>query len=696
MRLRTSILALVFMFFFGCLGSQENSDEKNAILLRILVQGLQQAHFEPKEIDNDFSKSVFELYLKKVDVNKLFLTKKDYEKLKSYQYLIDDQVNGGTFQFLDLSYEILSNRISQVKTFYNEALADPFDFKENESMEFDFEKIPYAEDEEALKDRWRKFSKYYTLSRLYDLNVTSSDLSNEKKKNSFKENEAVAREKVKENFDDWFSRLEKLEKRDRLSDYLNAITGVFDPHTVYYAPKAKQDFDIEFSGKLEGIGARLQEKDGYITVESIVPGSASWRQGDLETGDRILKVAQDGEEPVDIVGMRIDDAVQLIRGKKDTKVILNVMKIDGLIQDIPIVRDIVIFEQTYAKSALIEEGDDRVGYIKLPSFYADFNASEGEGRRCAVDVRKEIIKLKGEGAESLILDLRNNGGGSLADVVEMAGLFIEQGPVVQVKSRGAAPLVLEDEDPTVYYDGPLIILVNSFSASASEIMAAAMQDYGRAVIIGSGNHTFGKGTVQRQINFDDVLRGYNEIKPFGSIFLTTQKFYRIDGSTNQLKGVKPDIALPDRYTFIDYGEKDLDYPIPWDEIRPADFNKSELSPEEIAAVKELSMSRVESNPKFQLVYENAENLKVQRDKTEYTLNYNDYKAERERLKKENEKFKALSEEIEGIEVFSLEVDRMEEEKDSVKLERAERLHRALKRDIYVDEALKVLDNLEET
>jgi carboxyl-terminal processing protease len=686
------VLILTLLFSVGCFGSRQNDEEKNYVLLKVLIQSLEQAHYQPKAIDDDFSKAVFEQYLKKVDVYKLFYTQEDIKKLEAYQSLIDDEINRGTFQFLDLSYEIISNRIGEVQNYYLMALDKPFDYTEKEKIEFDFDKIGYPKDEDALKERWRKFTKYYTLQRLHDLDLANEDADQEEAK-SFEELENEAREKVKKNFDNWFRRLKQLEKRDRFSDYLNAITSVYDPHTNYYAPKAKEDFDIEFSGRLEGIGARLSEKDGFITVAEIVTGSASWRQGDLEAEDKILKVAQENEDPVDIVGMRIDDAVQLIRGKKGTKVVLTVRKPDGLIKEIAIIRDVVIFEHTYAKSAIIENGH-KTGYIKLPSFYADFSES-GEGRRCAVDVKKEIIKLKGEGIKSLILDLRNNGGGSLADVVEMAGLFIETGPVVQVKGRDAAPTVLKDEDPSIYYEGPLVILVNQFSASASEIMAAAMQDYGRAVIIGSGGHTFGKGTVQRIIDIDNLLVNKNleSKKPFGSVMLTMQKFYRIDGTTNQLKGVIPDIALPNQYSKVDYGEKDLDFPIEWDEITPARYEKSDLTAEQLDQLRNIVLDGVSQNPKFALINENAKNLKVQRDKTSYTLNYKEYKKEREELKEKRETLKLLNEEIEGLKVYSPEVDQSEEQQDSVKMDRAKRMHESLKKDIYVEEAIKVLEAL---
>ncbi|HML83892.1 MAG TPA: carboxy terminal-processing peptidase, partial [Bacteroidales bacterium] len=360
-----------------------------------------------------------------------------------------------------------------------------------------------------------------------------------------------------------------MERSDRMADYINAIMAVLDPHTNYFPPKDKEDFDITFSGQLEGIGATLTQKDGYITVAAIVPGSPSWKQGDLAVDDKILKVAQGDGEPVDVVDMRLDKAVRLVRGKKGTKVTLTVRKVDGTEKQIPITRDIVVIEETYAKSAIITDSitGSRMGYIYLPSFYANFE--NPNGRSSAGDVTKEVTRLKKENVDGIILDLRNDGGGSLQDAIEIAGLFIDQGPVVQVKGRGTRAQAFGDPAPGVLWEGPLAIMINPFSASASEILAAAMQDHKRAVIIGSTS--FGKGTVQRFLELDDIARGFDDVKPLGAIKMTIQKFYRINGGATQLKGVTPDVLLPDQYAYMDVGERDLDNPMPWTEIAGTPF-----------------------------------------------------------------------------------------------------------------------------
>lgn len=676
----------------------EDFDTKKKILLNVLKEGLSQYHYQPREIDNTFSEQVFDTYLRRIDPGKRFFLQEDLKAMGEYRTLIDDEINASTFRFFDMSYEKVQQRIQEAKGYYEEIIEQPFDFESSEELELKYEDLDYPASAAEQKDAWRRFVKFYALRNLYQMEkeqaekVEKGTLESEPK--TFAEMEEKARNQVKKNFDRYFKDLSRLEPRDRLSDYLNAITAVYDPHTTYYAPKAKEDFDLEFSGRMEGIGARLTEKDDYITVASIVVGSACWRQGDLEVDDIILKVAQDKEEPVDIVGMRIDDAVQLIRGPKDTKVILTVKKKNGTIQDIPIIRDVVEFEHNYARSAVIEKDGLKVGYIKLPSFYADFN--ELGGRRCATDVKAEILKLKGEGVEELVLDLRNNGGGSLGDVIEMAGLFIPQGPIVQVKAGRGPARVLEDTDPSVVWEGPLVVMVNTQSASASEILAGAIQDYGRGIIIGVGNRTFGKGTVQQIIDMDRLIRPnmFEELKPLGSVMLTTQKFYRIDGTTNQLKGVIPDITLPDSYSYIESGEKELDYAIPWDEIKPADYEEWNRKMENLDKLRASVDNRLSEDPRFSIINQNALRLKEQQEDRSVPLQFAAYKAQQQKLEAEADDLDALQEEIPGLTIITPQADLPEYEADSAKYARNEAMQKSLRKDIYLNEAINVLEGLE--
>lgn len=686
---------MMVVFLFACYkftSSKDTPAEREQVLLAVLVQGLQQGHFQPQKLDDNYSKRVYQLYLKRLDFTKKFLTQQDIDQLKKYETRIDDEITSGSFEFFNVSNELMNKRVQQTEAYYKEILAKPFDFETEESLELDFEKAPFAANETALKDAWRKYLKYQTMVRLTEMTETQESAKTRKDTTitirTATEMEADARKKVAQNYDDIFRRLKQMDRNDRLSMYLNAIANAHDPHTEYYAPKDKENFDIQFSGRLEGIGATLQEKDGFIKVSEIVVGSPAYRQGELKAGDIIMKVAQGKQDPVDVENMRLDDAIKLIRGKKGTEVRLTVKKLDGSIRVIPIVRDVVIIEETYAQSMLIKEKQN-IGYIKLPGFYADFKRSGG--RNSADDVKKEVAKLKQEGAKGIILDLRNNGGGSLQDVVDMTGLFIEKGPVVQVKPANGAPIVLQDQDPSVQFDGPLVILVNENSASASEIMAAAIQDYKRGVIMGST--TFGKGTVQQMFDMDQFISSqYNNVKPLGTLKMTVQKFYRINGGTNQLRGVEPDIVLPDAYSFLDYGEGEQDYPLAWSEIKPVSFNtwKKPLLP--LEQLKNKSNERVKNNQTFSMIREQAQKLKRESDQTVHSLRLSTYMANQKKLKEDNKKFEKLQESAPTMNIMSLKADMAAIGSDTLKSTRQKEFLKNLKKDVYVYEAVNVIQD----
>lgn len=500
------MVALVFVVF-AFLPKLENA-EKESILLKTIVDVVETYHFAPLNIDDQFSEKVFNLYINRIDRGRRWLTEEDMKILSGYKLKLDDEIRQGKFDFLDISVAHLEKGVSKTETFYKDILAQPFDFSTSETVVTEGNEKGFAANDKELKEFWRKNLKYEVMTRLANMIEEQGKLPEEQRE-SEAQLEEKARKKVLDLYDGWYKRMAKLERHDRTTAYLNAITNVFDPHTSYYEPVQKQSFDIEFGGKLEGIGARLQEDDVYTKIVGIVVGGPAWKTKQLEEGDLIMKVTQaDNNEGVDIKGMRVDDVVQLIRGKKGTKVRLTVKKADGSILEVPILRDVIVLEEKFAKSLIVEgEEQTEIGYIYLPGFYADFE--DKSGRFCADDVTIELEKLKKEGVKGIILDLRDNGGGSLDEVRKMSGLFIEQGPVVQVKSRDRRPEVLSDTDNRVQYSGPLIIMVNNFSASASEILAAALQDYDRALIVGS-TKTHGKGTVQRFIDLDRTVRGSTE------------------------------------------------------------------------------------------------------------------------------------------------------------------------------------------
>ncbi len=667
------------------------SDKEKAID-QLLMQSLNTVHYSPHTIDNDFSQKVFKLYLQRMDYNKKFLIQSDVDELKTFEKSIDEDINAVKFEFFDKSFEIITKRVEEAKAYYTDILAKPFDFTSEETLQLDAEKANYAKDKNALKDEWRKSLKYQTLARVVEM-MENQEKAHEKsdtvKLKSKSELEIEARKKILKSNDDYFKRLKDFDRDDRIAIYFNAIAGVYDPHTEFFAPKDKANFDIGMTGQLEGIGAQLQEKDGYIKVSSIVPGSASYKQGQLKGGDIILKVAQGEAEPVDVVDMKMDDAVLLVRGKKGTEVRLTVKKPDGSVLVIPIIRDIVVLEDTYAQSVILK-GTKNIGYIKLPSFYADFSGKGG--RSCSKDIKKELEKLKAENVDGIILDLRYNGGGSLPDVVDMAGLFIDKGPVCQVKQKSSSAQVLEDREAGIVYDGPLTVMVNSNSASASEIMAAAMQDYNRALIVGTSPASFGKGTVQRFFNLDDYLPpAYANIKPLGEVKITTQKFYRINGGTTQLKGVIPDVVLPDPYYLLDQGEKEQDYPMAWDEIPAAKYATLKQA-YSIAQIKANSAERIKNNTGFNILNDAAKRLKKQKDNTVVSLNFDKYVAEQKAYKAEAKKMDAFDKEIEGVEVVALKADAFPES-DTVKVNKNKDWYKALKKDIYLHETVSIMNEM---
>lgn len=679
----------------GALPKSDSADvRKDRVLLEVLMKSLENSHFQTKVLDDDFSEDVYDLYLERLDFNKRFMLQEDVKTLERYKTQLDDQIKDGSYAFFDLSFDLYKKRTAEAQAYYPGILEKPFDFSAAEEIELDEEKRDFAKTKKDLKEFWRKSLKYQTLTRIHEMERKQEKASEENDTltiRTFEEMEAKARENLKKNNDRFFERFEKWTRDDMKEIYLNAIMNVYGPHTGYYPPKDKENFDISMSGQLEGIGAQLQEKDGYIKVVRIVPGSPSYLQGDLEEGDLILKVAQDGEPPVDVTDTRIDDAVKLIRGKKGTKVLLTVKKINGLIKEVPIIRDIVVLEETYAKSAIIQDGDQKVGYIKLPKFYTDFNRLGG--RTASEDVRLELIKLKEEGVDGILLDLRGNGGGSLKDAIDMTGHFIESGPVVQVKSRYDKAEVMRDRKPEVVYDGPLVVMLNHFSASASEILAAAIQDYDRGIIMGASS-TFGKGTVQRFFELDRYLNSsFSQYKPLGAIKITTQKFYRINGDATQLKGVKADIELPNRYNYIEMGEKEQDFVMEWDEIEPAPYDLWTPAYDEDAIVRR-SIERINASAIMQHIDNHAKLLKEQSDKSLIPLNYDAFSQRQDELDQQEDAFSEwMKENNVELEVSNLTVDLEAISTDSVKADINAKWIKKLQKDEALDEAVRVIKDM---
>jgi carboxyl-terminal processing protease len=686
-------LLAIFVAFASCSFTTKTFDnpDKDKLLMQLITYLLEQGHFQPKDFNDDFSRDVYSRFLKRVDPYKHYFYQSDLDNFKKFELELDDQIRNYDVQFFNLVYEQLMLRIEESNATYKAILSSPFDYDIDETFQSDPDQLEFVNSKKQMRERWRKQLKLSTLSNYHDL-VSEQDSNKEDSETILKsksELEAESRAATLKSLEETAVYMNDLRRDDWLSMYINSIAESFDPHTFYFAPQDKERFDASMSGKYEGIGARLQKKMDEITITELISGGSAWRQNKLQVGDIILKVRQeDEEESVSVVGMRLDDAVKLIKGPKGTNVILTLKRVDGSIEDLRIPRDEIELEETYAKSSIVKKDNYEFGVINLPKFYIDFK--DKDSRNATTDVKKEIQRLKAEGMDGLVLDLRNNGGGSLKTVVDIGGLFIKEGPIVQVRSTGEDREVLSDRDKNIDWDGPLVILVNEFSASASEILAAAMQDYKRAIIIGS-KQTYGKGTVQNVIDLNRMVRN-NTSGDMGAFKFTTQKYYRINGGSTQLEGVKSDVVVPNRYTYVDMGEKDQDNPLPWDEIQPANYTLWESSIDYQVMI-DRSRARMDTSPEMKLIDENAQWIKKVRSKDLYSLRYDVYDADLKLNEKESKRFESLKDYESGLSFESLPYELPIMENDSVFKKNRERWHETLQKDIYMEEALNVLTDL---
>jgi carboxyl-terminal processing protease len=695
--------------------------DKDKLLLELLTFVLEKGHYSPVTMDDEFSKGVYKDYLEALDPSKRFFLQSDIDEFSKYELELDDELQNKDLTFFDLTYTRLMKRIDESKSIYKSVLGQPFDYKVDESFNANYEKMPYAKNATELTERWRKQIKLSTLSSLVDrLEIQENngkvdkDLKeaaapvnpdaafqenvNQVKKEvaadagkvkTFEELEKDTRESSVKSLDEYFGFIKDLDRNDYFSVYLNTITARFDPHTNYLAPEEKERFDVSISGKLEGIGARLQKKNDYTEISELISGGPAWRGKQLEAGDVVIKVAQGNQQAVDVVGMRLDDVVKKIKGPKGTEVRLTVKKVDGTIKVISIIRDIVEIEETYAKSSIVEKNGLKYGVIYLPKFYIDFENKDG--RDAGKDIALEVSRLKKEGVNGIVLDVRDDGGGSLSTVVDIAGLFIEEGPIVQIKSAGKRKEVLYDRDKKIEWDGPLVIMVNSFSASASEILAAAIQDYKRGIIIGS-KQTYGKGTVQNVIDLNQFVRS-SSAGDLGALKTTTQKFYRINGGSTQLEGVSSDVVMPDRYAYLKMGERDVHNAMPWDKIDPAQYGVWTNNKNFNQAIAN-SKNRIAQNAQFQLVEDNAKWIDSRSEDYVYSLNIDKFKLAQKQIEEKAKKYKPLQNYKNNLKFSSLPYESEVMAKDSALKEKRDRWHESLSKDIYVEEALNVLDDLQ--
>lgn len=660
-------------------------------IMKLVGQMLSDGHYSPQAIDDAFSRKVYKKFIGELDPDKNILLKEDLDALKKFETGVDEEIKGATVAFPLAAGKLFNARIEQTAAIYTDILSRPFEFNTDEDVMLNAEKLEFTSTAAEQKDRWRKKLKFMTLERY-------ADLLEQREKNKGKEGfveksdielEKEARDRVKKIMDRTFERYRfKFSDDDKFNMYVNTITTTMDPHTEFFPPVDKRYFDEEMSGSFFGIGASLQYDDGNIKITSILTGSPAYKSGELQVGDVVQKVGQGKDEPVDLTGYLVTDAVKVIRGKKGTEVRLTVKKMDGSVKIVSLIRDKIVQDETFARSAVVKEGGSKIGYIYLPEFYANFE--DPNGARCYKDVEKEVIKLKEEKVDGIVIDLRNNGGGSLYDVVQMAGLFIEDGPIVQVKDRDNKPSVLKDKDRNVLYTGPIAVMVNEFSASASEIFAAAIQDYNRGVVIGSTS-TYGKGTVQRNIGLDPE-NGYSmSNSDLGTVKLTLQKFYRINGGSTQLKGVNSDIVLPDNLEYLKVREKDSEDALPWDEISKASYNNWKPG-YNLETIKELSRQRLEADPTFRLIAESTEWLSKQSEKS-YSLKLDKYIKEQEVVKATVKQLESLLKLKSQIDVSALPAEQNRWADDKNKQERFQLWLKSLQKDIYLDQAVKVMTDM---
>jgi carboxyl-terminal processing protease len=679
------IVILLAGAFFGFKQRQIAEDKETAIL-QSSRKVIDYAHYHPAVMNDEFSEQVFDEFIKNLDPSKRFFTQTDIDSLNIFRDKIDDQIYNLSLDFYKKAYEIIKERQEEAMQYIDEALDENFDFSKNETLNLDFDNIPFPKNKEEVKKRWKNYLKSNVLSRVY----TKLEEQKKKQKDSAgfvpKSIDELTKEAVKatkKSIKNYKELIAEMEEMDYFSMYMNAIMRQNDPHTNYFSPQTKERFDTSMAGSFDGIGARLQKEGDFVKIIEVIPGGPAWKAGELKAGDIIQKVGQENEkEPLDIMGMRLSKVIKFIKGPKGTTVFLHVKRVDGSFKTIAIERDRVELEETFAKSLLINKDDKEYGYIYLPKFYVNFK--ERSERRSSTDMKKELEKLKKSGVEGIVIDLRNNGGGSLVDVIDIAGYFINKGAVVQVKDKKGNIEVLKDKNSEVIYDGSVVILINEQSASASEILAAALQDYNRAIIMGS--KSYGKGTVQNVIGLNQVYG--NEYGDIGALKWTNKKFYRINGGSTQRKGVTPDITMPDNYKYLEVREENEPTALDWDKIKKAKY--SQYSMKDKAAIINKAQKQIDAMPIFKSIDEKAKWLSENKEDNTIYLNLDEYTADLQKIDKINTKFDSLIKFKSDLKVYSLGVDIEGKENDTIFKDKRKRWIKALKKDIYIDQAIKVL------
>lgn len=700
-KFNTLLLFIPLTSLVFCFNSPKNDDDKMSTIMVSVKNTLSYLHYSPKPINDAYSQEVYKHYFEMVDASKRYFLQSDMDEFAKHRTKLDDYLNQGDLTFYKLTIDRLYQRVDEIDKITQDILSKPINLDEDETLILEPKLKKNATNAKELSAEWKKYIKYNILQEMESL-TAKEEIQKEKKDSVQKFNlkdtikleiltpeqkRLKATEEVKDLITDTFRRFKKRNKMDWFTVYMNAYTEVFDPHTNYYSPKNKEDFDTQFTGKVIGIGAIIQEKRGYLYLGALTIGAPAWKSKQLSEGDKILKVrSKPNEDPVNVVGMLSDEAVRLIRGEKGTKVTLTVEKKDKTIKEVTMIREEVAIEDTFARSIIVSSKDGKkYGFINLPSFNADFE--DEKGRNASDDIKNELVKLKAQNVQGIILDLRNNGGGSLTEVGDILGLFMNTGPYVQVKDGNGKIQTLKNKTSAPLWTGPLVIMQNELSASASEILAGAVQDYGRGVVIGSPQ-SFGKGTVQ---TFVDLNRFLNTNDDFGSLKLTIQKFYRVTGESTQRKGIESDFKMKDFFTYAEIGERYDDYALAWDKIPAVPYQPMNYFTAQ-ALQKEME-ERLMNNKTYQLVQESAQ-WKENLDKEEsISLNLTKFNEVMKTRKAQIEKFKVLDKFNNGL-VFTLNPDEiLREKKDEVFAKKSQNWKKNLQRDLYLQEAVIIASQL---
>ncbi len=688
----------LFIAFRSINGADSNEKiAQQQKLLNTVGALLEQQHYSPQKINDDFSKKIFKAYLDQLDGDKSIFTSEDLKTVKKFETTIDDEIHGASIQFQPAVSAIYEKRVAETMLYYKDILSKPFDYSVNESVQLDGDQLTYTNSEAERKDRWRKKLKYYSLERYIDL---QEEREKNKGKDSFRvlpddSLELAARTSVLKMMERTFNRIKTtFTEEQRFNAFINVITNTMDPHTDYYPPIEKRAFDERMSNQFYGIGAQLQQDDNGIKIASVVTGGPAWKSGAIVAGDVIIKVAQGSNTPVDVSGYGTEDAVKLIRGDKGTEVRITFKKQDGTTKTVSLIREKIEQDEGLARSAVIMRGNDKIGYIALPDFYANFE--DKNGFKCSEDVATEVKKLKAENVKGIVIDLRNNGGGSLLEVVKMVGLFIKTGPVVQVKERDGRvdQQTWRDNDESVLYDGPLTVMVNELSASASEIFAAAIQDYKRGIVIGSSS-TYGKGTVQRPIPFGRPIDFYSNRTDFGAVSLTFQKFYRVNGGSTQLKGVVPDIIMPDTYEYLKIREKDNPNSLPWDAIPQTAYQPWQgNTANNLTDIIKKEQARISSDANLLLLQDNLKWLS-KNGENPINLQIDQFKQMQKQITNtvnQNNNLLKLKTEL-SVQTLEADKDKFYNNPDKNKGIRYQEWLKLLKQDLQIDASVKIIQEL---